>query len=188
MNIRSLRLAVLVTAAFVPGPAGAQHVPHQAAAPRPSTDLGQCARAQPVVDNIIAVAMNRLESARQSNNPAEMRAAVDRLEAALRDIRTQLAPCSSATAAADPQAGHTMPGMQQPPVTPAPAAPMDHSKMPMGGEPKPGTVMDPVNGRMVDPATSFETTYQGQTYHFSSEQTRKEFMQNPAKYAKKPKA
>ena len=187
MNIRSLRLAVLVTAAFVPGVAGAQHEAHQAGAPQPSTELGQCARVQPVVDNIIAAAMSRLESARQSNSPAEMRAAVDHLEAALRDIRTQLAPCSSATAAADSHAGHTMPGMPQPPLTPAPAAPMDHSKMPMGGEPKPGTVMDPVNGLTVDPATAPNTTYRGQRYYFSSEQTRKEFLENPVKFATKPK-
>jgi YHS domain-containing protein len=46
---------------------------------------------------------------------------------------------------------------------------------------------DPVNGLMVDPATAPKTTYQGQTYYFSSEQSRKEFLENPAKFAKKPK-
>ncbi|MGH2400959.1 MAG: YHS domain-containing protein, partial [bacterium] len=70
--------------------------------------------------------------------------------------------------ARDPHAGHATP------ATPA----------------KEGTqakVMDPVNGLMVDPATASKATYQGQTYYFSSEQTRKEFLQNPAKFAKKPK-
>jgi YHS domain-containing protein len=47
--------------------------------------------------------------------------------------------------------------------------------------------MDPVNGLMVDPATAPKTTHQGQTYYFSSEQSRKEFLENPAKFAKKPK-
>jgi YHS domain-containing protein len=47
---------------------------------------------------------------------------------------------------------------------------------------------DPVNGLTVDSATSPKTTYKGQTYYFSSEQTRKEFLQNPAKFARKPKA
>jgi YHS domain-containing protein len=47
--------------------------------------------------------------------------------------------------------------------------------------------MDPVNGLMVDPATAPKTTYQGRTYYFSSEQSRKEFLENPAKFAKKPK-
>jgi YHS domain-containing protein len=64
---------------------------------------------------------------------------------------------------------------------------MDHSKMQMGGEAKPGKVMDPVNGLVVDPATAPKTTYQGQTYYFSSERTLKEFLANPVKFAKKPK-
>ena len=212
-----LRLAIAFTSAFVPGVAMAQHEAHQAAAPQASAEESQCTRVQPVVEKIITAGMTRLESARQSNSPAEMRAAVDQLEAAFRDIRAQLAPCSAAAAAADPHAGHTMPGMPQPPGAPAPAAPMDHSKMPMGGTPatkpgaaagakpaapttpmdhskmsmggerKPGKVMDPVNGLMVDPATAPKTTHQGQTYYFSSEQTLKEFLQNPAKFAKKPK-
>jgi YHS domain-containing protein len=272
MNTHSLRLAMAFAAALVPGVALAQQEAHQAGAGQASPEMGQCARVQPVVDNIIAASMARLELARQSNNPAEMRAAVDQLEAALRDIRTQLAPCSAA--AADPSAGHAMPGMQQTPGTPratapmdhskrpmggtpaansgaatgakpaAPAAPMndskmpmsgtpaakpgaatgtkpgvpappmdhskrpmggtpaakprtatgtkpaamDHSKMPIGGEAKPGKAMDPVNGLMVEPATAPNTMYEGQTYYFSSEQTRKEFLGNPAKFARKPKA
>jgi YHS domain-containing protein len=215
MNIRSLRLAIAFTATFVPRVATAQHEAHQAGAGQASPEMLQCARAQPVINNIIATAMARVESARLSNNPAEMRAAVDDLEAALRDIRAQLAPCSAAAAATDPHAGHTMPGMPQ--VLEAPAAPMDHSKMPMGGTPAakpgaaagakpapptapmdhskmpmggdapPGKVMDPVNGLMVDPATAPNTTYQGHIYYFSSEQTRKEFLENPAKFAKKAK-
>src|SRR5262249_32742773 len=47
--------------------------------------------------------------------------------------------------------------------------------------------MDPVNGLLVDPATAPTTTYQGQIYYFSSEQSHKEFLENPAKFAKKPK-
>ena len=245
MNTHSLRLAIAFTATFAPVVAAAQHEAHQAAAPQASAEMVQCARVQRVIDNIIAASMARLELARQSNNPAEMRAAVDHFEAALRDIRTQLAPCSAPAAGAD--AGHAMPGMPQAPGTPAagapmdhskmpmsgtpatqpdaaadakrappaapkdhskmpmgggpaakpgagtgtkpaaPAAPMDHSKMPMGGEAQPGKVMDLVNGLIVDPATAPKTTYQGQTYYFSSEQTRKEFLENPAKFAKKPK-
>jgi YHS domain-containing protein len=46
---------------------------------------------------------------------------------------------------------------------------------------------DPVNGLMVDPATAPKTTYQGRTYYFSSEQSRNEFLANPAKFAKRPK-
>jgi YHS domain-containing protein len=57
----------------------------------------------------------------------------------------------------------------------------------MSGAEQPGMVMDPVSGLMVDPATAPKTTYQGQTYYFSSEKTRKEFLESPAKFAKKPK-
>jgi YHS domain-containing protein len=61
----------------------------------------------------------------------------------------------------DPHAGHTKPGHE---------AEMQ---------------MDPVSGSMVDPATALKTIYQGKTYYFSSEQSRKEFLTNPAKYAEK---
>ena len=219
MKMKNLRLATALAAVLVPQAAVAQHEGHQTGAAQTAAPHGSaCAQVQPVVGHIIAAAMARLESARQSNSPAEMRSAVSTLEGALRDIRTQLAPCSAPEEPAAPPAGHTMPGMQQPPATPAPAAPMDHSKMPMGGTPaakpgaatgskpapptpstdhskmpmggeaKPGKVRDPVNGLMVDPATAPKTTYQGQTYYFSSEQTRKEFLGSPAKFVKKSKA
>ena len=305
MNIYRVRLAIALTATFVPGIAMAQHDAQQTGAGQASPEMAQCARVQPVINNIITAATARVESARLSNNPTEMRTAVDHLETALRDIRVQLEPCSTASAASDPHAGHTMPGMPQAPAAPAagapmdhskmpmdgtpaakpgpasgakpaapgastdhskmpmggapaakpgptsgakpaaPGAPMDHSKMPMGGAPakpgaaggakpaapatpmdhskmpmgrapaakpssaagakpatptapmdhskmpmgevQPGKVMDPVNGLMLDPATAPKTTYQGQTYYFSSEQSRKEFLENPGKFAKKPK-
>ena len=79
MNTHSLRLAIAFATAFVPGVALAQHEVHQAAAGQASPEVAQCARVQPVVDNIISAATARLESARQSNKPAEMRAAVDQL-------------------------------------------------------------------------------------------------------------
>jgi YHS domain-containing protein len=208
-----------------------------------SADVTQCLRVQPAIENIITAARGRAEAARLSNSPTEMRAAVEQLDAALRDIRAQSAPCSLAAASTDAHAGHTMPAIQQPADVPAapmdhskmpmgggaaadkpgsapgpspavPAAPMDHSKMPMGagapaakpgdatgakpapmdhskmemgGEAAPGTVVDPVNGLTVDPGRAPKTTYHGQTYYFSSEQSRKEFLSNPAKFAKKPK-
>ena len=158
-----LGLAIALTSACVPGVALAQHEAHEAGAPQASAEMAQCAQVQPVVEKIIAAGMARLESARQSNSPAEMRAAVDQLEAAFRDIRAQLAPCSAVSAAADPHAGHA-------------------SAQQKGEE-----QLDPVNGLTVDRSTAKKTTYEGQTYYFSSEQTLKEFLQNPAKFAKKPK-
>ena len=250
-------VAIVVSAALAPGVARAQHEAHQTGSSQPSSaELSQCLRVQPVIQSIIVAATARLEAARVSNSPAEMRAAVDHLEAALRDIRTQLAPCSAAGATTDPHTRHTMPGMQQPaagttampagaadphaghampsppgPSKRAPAATPTPGKPPAGpttdphaghatprdssgGKSAPATKrteekpdrskttdphaghpsgqqsdrhMDPVNGLMVDPATAPKTTYQGQTYYFSSEQSRKEFLANPAKFAKKPK-
>jgi len=272
MKTQCLGLAIAVTLAVVPNVAMAQHEQHQPGAQPASAELMQCARIQPLIDNIVVAAMARLESARQSNSPADMRAAVDHLESALRDIRIQLEPCKAAAAAADPRAGQTMPRTKQPtgsvgpakqsqtppsaadppaghaaaPTKPAPAQPAGtaaeskakpkpaapaadphagHSrtaakpvgpgakgaspaaKAPPSSKPsapsdrhaghttakpetdvKDGKVMDPVNGLMVDPATAPNTTYQGQTYYFSSEQSRKEFLASPAKFAKKPKA
>ena len=308
MNTYHLQLAAAFAIALFPGVAMAQHEGHQAADGQALPDAAQCARVQPVVDNIIAAATARLETARLSNNPTELRAAVEQFESALRDLRAQLAPCAAITAATSSQGAHSMPGMQPiPEAGAAPAAPMDHSKMPMGGTPvmtpgaasgtkppmpaapmdhskmpmgsapatrpgsgtgakppspaapmdhskmpmgsasatkpgaatsakpaspaapmdhskmpmgsasatkpgaatgakpaspagpmdhskmpmgaqtQPGKAMDPVTGLMVDPSTAPKTTYQGQTYYFSSEQTRKEFLENPAKFSKKPK-
>lgn len=246
MNIHSLPLAIAVTATLLPMVAIAQHDAQQTGPGQVLPEMAQCARIQPVINNIISAAMVRVESARLSNNAAEMRAAVDQFETALRDIRAQLEPCSVAPAASDPHAGHAVPATPQAPGAPAAGAPMDHSKMPMGGTPssnpdagagakpsapaapmdhskmpvarapstKPGAtpgakpaaptapmdhskmpmgeaqsgrVMDPVTGLMVDSATAPKTTYQGQTYYFSSEQSQKEFLENPAKFANKPK-
>jgi YHS domain-containing protein len=248
------RNVVITCAAFalLPELMVAQQVQQPDAAQPAATALTSCAQVQPAVENIIAGAMTRLEGARQTNDPAQMRAAVDHLGSALRDIRTQLAPCAAPAAAgphaghampkttpppapptakpgtaADPHAGHEMATKKPAPVTPStkppatatkpkPAATPDpHAghKMPPAGKtpttPKSTTTKppakgtdphaahaeapaakqerDPVNGLMVDPANSPKTTYQGRTYYFSSEQSLKQFLENPAKFAKPPK-
>jgi YHS domain-containing protein len=255
MSTYNLRLGMALAAALIPSLAWAQHEPHQPASTQASSvELTQCLRVQPVIDNIITAATSRAEAARLSNSPTEMRAAVESLEAALRDIRAQSAPCSTAAASAAPHAGHTMPTTQPsastpPPPAKAPASAADQHAghtMPSAAPPSKGATTvkptpskpskraaadphaghttpstaaaktapaapkpeasntadphaghsaaqvgdkqrDPVNGLMVDPATATKTTYQGQTYYFSSEQSRKEFLENPAKFAKKPK-
>lgn len=282
MRNYTFRLAVTVAALVIPGVVLAQHDAHQpAASPTQSPELAQCVQAQPAIHNIIAAAMSRAEAARLSNSPTEMRAAVEHLEAALRDIRTQSAPCSTAAASIDPHAGHSMPmppqaatpgqlppnpvdphaghtmPMNQPPASSRPAQPPTSAADPHAGHampappaassgsipPKPVTKRaakpaaadphaghamssgapagksapaskpaaaqpaetgstdphaghatsettdkqrDPVTGLMVDTATAPKTTYQNQTFYFSSEQSRKEFLDNPAKFAKKP--
>jgi YHS domain-containing protein len=251
MSTHNLGLGIAFAAALIPSLAWAQHDAHQPASPQASSaELTQCLRVQPVIVNIITAATSRAESARLSNSPTEMRAAVESLEAALRDIRAQSAPCSTAaastdphadharpttqpsaaalpaqvpTGAADPHAGHTMRGAAaaskgRTTAKPAPSKPSKPAADPHAGHApaaattktapaaakpeaakpadphaghssaKPGDKqMDPVNGLMVDPATAPKTTYQGQTYYFSSEQSLKEFLASPAKFAKKPK-
>lgn len=283
MSTYDLRLAIALAAALIPSLAWGQHEAHQPASTQASSvELRQCLRVQPVIDNIITAATSRAEAARLSNSPTEMRAAVESLEAALRDIRAQSEPCAAAATttdphaahgtppaqapaeAVDPHAGHTMPSAapgaagttaaKQAPGTPSkPAASDPHaghtmpsaaatskgtttakpaprtSPKPAAADPHAGHVTssavpaakaaqtskpaalkpeasktadphashsaaqsgdkqrDPVNGLMVEPATAPKMTYQGQTYYFSSEQSRKEFLENPAKFAKKPK-
>ena len=217
MTMPSLGVSLLVALWGIASPVVAQHETHQAAtAQMPSAEMTQCLQVQPVLVNIIAAAMNRAEVARLSNSPSELRAAVEHLQSALRDIRTQMSPCSTAAASADPHAGHSMaadpataPPAQAPAgatdphaghVMPAPAPTNAAPAVPKVDPAKPadphaghmpdqssGMQMDPVNGLMVDPAKAPKATYQGQTYYFSSEQTRKEFLENPAKFAKKPR-
>ena len=127
------------------GPAPAQHEGHQMPAQSPAAVTSQplspelvsaCVEAQRRVALVADRANARLESARQSNNPAEMRSAIDDLQAALVEIRTQAETCSPLQSMADPHAGHSMgnmppaapvapqaPVMQPGTPTPAPAAP-----------------------------------------------------------------
>jgi YHS domain-containing protein len=250
MGTFNLRFAIALAAALIPSLAWSQHAAQQPASSQTSSaEWAQCLRVQPVIDNIITAATSRAEAARLSNSPTEMRAAVESLGGALRDIRAQSTPCATAAASTNPHDAHTMPTTQPSASTPpakapataadphaghaAPAskdattaklAPNKRAK-PAAADPhaghstpgafptaKPGPAptkpegakaadphaahssvkpsakqTDPVNGLMVDPATAPKTTYQGQTYYFSSEQSRNEFLQNPAKFARKPK-
>jgi YHS domain-containing protein len=100
-----------------------------------SAEVMQCAQAQMVVDRLLSTANARLETARQTNSAGDMRAAVDELQATLRDIRAQLAPCANVQPATDAHAGHTMPNVQQAP-TAAPRTPA----MPPGSTARPAAV------------------------------------------------
>src|SRR5262249_10430950 len=115
-----IRLVVALAVGLVPSLVSAQHEGHQMAGTQASSvDLTQCLRGQAVIGDVITAATARAEAARLSNSPAELRAAIDSLEAALRDIRAQSAPCVAAAASSDPHTGHTMPGMQGPSSAPS---------------------------------------------------------------------
>ena len=172
---------LLGTIALPVGSAAAQHQGHQMPgqttppAVQPNAQLvTACVQSQQEASAVVDQASERLESARQTNNPADLRAAMDDLQAALTRMKTLLRACASlsaptsephgglpvpssapapagvapkAPATADPHAGHAMPAQPAAPAAKpaAPAAPMDHSKMPMGGsESKAGAAKLPV--------------------------------------------
>jgi len=99
--MRVLLAALTLTILFA-APAAAQQ-------PAATPTATSCAQAQAVIDSLLASANARVEAARLTNSAADMRAAVDGLQSVIRDVRTQLAPCATQTAAADPHAGHEQP-------------------------------------------------------------------------------
>jgi hypothetical protein len=130
MSSHTWRLAIVAAAALVPGLAWGQHEGHPATGtPAGSAELTQCLRVQPVIERIITAATARAEAARLSNSPTELRAAIEHLEAALRDVRARSAPCAAAAASSDPHAGHAT-------SSPAPAAKPAPSAKPEGATPE----------------------------------------------------
>jgi YHS domain-containing protein len=70
-----------------------------------------CVQSQQTVLTMADAANRRIESARQTNQPTAMRAAVDDLQAVISAMRTQLTSCAEiepAAGTAGPHAGHTM--------------------------------------------------------------------------------
>lgn len=229
MNARILMSGALVAMIIaITAPASAQHQGHTMPGMQPSAaapeQANACAQNQQQISAMIDQLSQRVEAARQTNNPPDMRSAIDDLQAALTRMRTLLQACASLPApAAGPHAGHAMPSSEPAPaaVAPkapmpvdphaghampakppagsakpaAPAAPMDHSKMPMGGsESRPGDAKLPVTPveRVMDPAcpaadtrTAPKATYQGKVYYFCSPNDRDEFQKDPAAYLKK---
>lgn len=134
-----------------------------------------------------------LESARQTNSPREMRAAVEGLQAALTKIQSQLASCRAVSSgemdrlpgAAAASGDHSEMGqtMAAPPA--APAVPMDHSKMghTMPMRPAvPADAIDPVCEMKVDTRNALKVTHKGTDYYFCSDPDRQAFVTDPAKY------
>lgn len=118
-NALLLAAALIVSASA----AHARQAPSTSPPTTASAEVRQCAQSQMVVDRLLSTANTRLEAARQTNSARDMRAAVDELQATLRDVRAQLAPCANVQPATDAHAGHAMPNVQQPaaatPGTPA---------------------------------------------------------------------
>ncbi len=160
---------------------------------------------------IVESANRRLEEARQTNSPGQMRAAISDLQTALAEIRTQLALCARPAAGgsgtsgmegmdhsgmkdAKPSATEGMDHSRMEKVEPAvpkvekvPTTQMDHSKM---GQGKPDAQLprsakgsvDPVCGMEVGAEATEKATYQGKTYFFCSRADREKFLSDPEKY------
>jgi hypothetical protein len=108
---RNATFGIWLVLAIGAGTAAAQHEGHQPAGqqPSPQQNVAACAQAQLTIQRALDAANARLETARQANDPAAMRAAVDDLQGMLRDVRAQLEPCAAMQPTADPHAGHRMP-------------------------------------------------------------------------------
>ena len=115
-------LILIVSLAGLPSSAIAQQDAQQATgAVQRDAALAECAQVQPAVQQLLDAASTRLEAARQTNDAKELRAAVDVLDAALRDLRAQLAPCKKVDTGGS-HAGHAMPNVQRAPAA-APGTP-----------------------------------------------------------------
>jgi YHS domain-containing protein len=141
----TVRIFVFSMLVAVGPPAGAwaQHEGHQPAADEDAS-LAQCAQVQPVIQKLIDSALMRLENARQTNSAAELRAAANDVEGALRDLRAQLVPCTK-TKVIDPHTGHAMPIAPAPRPSPAkpPAATPGPAKPPVAADPHAGHATSP---------------------------------------------
>ena len=153
-------LTMVIWMALAVAPSWAQISGHQmpaqhGAAAGPSAELvTACVDAQQQVASLAGQINGRLEAARQTNSPQEMRAALADLQAALVEIRTRAAQCSPLTAAAQPaipmpatdHSKMTAGGAATPPKPADPMAGMDHAKKAMAGTaatPKPGAKRAP---------------------------------------------
>ena len=123
--VRHFIVAAAVVAALTPG---AVTIAQQAANPQL---VAACVQSQQQAMAAVDAANRRIELARQTNQPAAMRAAMDDLQSVLSSMRTQLAPCAELQAAAAPAAHDmaNMPGMantsSSPAASPAPATTTD---------------------------------------------------------------
>ena len=193
MRVASIGFAVLVASLGAAAPVFAQHEGHDTSAAVTSGVspqlVSQCVESQQQSLGLVDAANTRLENARQSNSPTEIRAAMADLQRVLLDMRTVLARCTElqqALAAPPPAAtaGHDMSNMPAQPnaapsTAPAPragAAPAGHMVMVQ-------TAFDPAKlscSQTIDPKTAAKTTYQGKTYYFCSAKDRDEFLTDPA--------
>ena len=185
---QSMNAAAIVAGLVMPVTAWAAQqppAPHMAGVAQAAV-VG-CAQAHAMAEQTIETTTRRLEAARQANSPTAMRTAIDDLQAALRQLRTDIAPCAGlqAGSAADPHAGHVMPTAPQAPaaVPPAPAAADAHAGHAMTTVENPAaSLADLMCQAQVDPDSAPRATYLGKAYYFCAAADRDLFLKTPAKY------
>ncbi len=207
---RAATLAVLLS----PATAMAQQAPavDHSAHQTGSADAGmECMAAQSKVAVTAMAAQGRLELARQTNEPAAMRAALDEALIALGALLSATEPCRLSA----PMAGmdHAAMTAQEPgaPVSPrpqtdphaghapatAPAAKPSARPAPKAADPHAGHAVTPaasakvaddpkklVCSPAIDPDNAPTTTYKGKAYYFCSAAERLRFITNPEAYLK----
>jgi len=123
-QFRSMTLAAACAALLAPAALHAQQPPpvdHSAHAAPQGGAAGDCMTAQSKVAATATAARARLEAARQTNDPAHLRAALDEAMIALGALLAATEPCRAApAAAADPHTAHAAPPAM-PPAAPPPA-------------------------------------------------------------------
>lgn len=166
--------------------------------------VAACVQSQQQVMAAADAANRRMEIARQTNQPAAMRAAMDDLQGVLSTMRAQLAPCAQlqtvAAPPADASVGHVMPApaASAPAATAPPSAPRAPAAARAGGPAQSPPAAAPAGSAAhvmvqaaldaaklscspkIDPKSAAKTTYQGKTYYFCSTKDRDEFLKNPA--------
>ena len=185
MKTHTVVLSAVVLGLAAAG-ARAQHAGHgtpaQPAANAPSPELvAACIEANRQVAALADRTNDRLESARQTNDPQEMRAAFADLQAALVEMRAYAATCAPLEGGAesgDPHMGHSMPDTS----SPAAADPHAGHAMPESSN---AEAIDPVCAMKVNPATAPEAIHEGKTYYFCSEADRQKFLENPGAFSKR---
>ncbi len=190
MKMLLVRSLIAAAVGVTPAIAAAQHDAHQPAGQTPSSEqalVAACVDAQRQTMALVDAANGRLETSRQSNQPAAMRAAMDDLQTLLSTMRAKLASCAQLqpTGTGMP-AGHTMPSTPGAASAPGTAASPDPHSAHGAGTRKMVMVMtstDPARLQCptkIDPKTAPKATYNGRTYYFCSAAERDEFLTDPA--------
>lgn len=175
---RFVNVAMMASVIALAAPAAAQHQGHTMPGTQPQApeQAAACAQNQQQISALIDQVSERIEDARQTNHPSEMRAAIADLQGALATTKRLLQPCAALAAApAGQPGGHSMEGGTSGPPT------MNPGSRPASAE------TDPVCRMKVDPAQAPKATYKGRDYYFCSHQDREKFLKDPDAYLQKPR-